>query len=519
MTDALFSRSWPAAAAGILAIIFIVPLWCVHSPGMPDYPAHLAGFHLIAGETQRSAYYTVHWLFLPNLASELLVPALARVLPLETATKLFLSLAVALWVLGPTAIYRALFGRFGAAPLAGALFAYNANFTWGFFNYYFAAGLSFLVFAAWIAAARRRNTSILAGFAVAVFALYVFHLFAMLLLLAFVGCFELSKVLRTKPFAWSELRARGLTILSVFAPALLAFLSFKSAGGEGGGVQFDYSDSLGDRVGSAAQWYFSEPAYLVIGGLAVLVFAGLAYGRMRFHPAAKLLVITTAILAVVAPEWALGGWGVDLRLPAVLGAIVFATMDFRVPRWVPAGLAAAAVLVAIGNATALSADWIVRDHQYREFRKAMQSVPQGTKIFTVLDGDALDDISDPPYWHMAEFAIVDRSAFTPLMFTTKGQHVIQLKPPYDKLAAATAQQGSPPDVTELSDLARGRSTDDPDIEDVFPYLKFFQCHFDMAVVIHGGGEQADVPDFMSVRYAGSFFTLYDVHRTGVCSKR
>ena len=81
---------------------------------------------------------------MPNLASEMLVPWLARLVGLVVATKLFLTAAVLLWVLGPGAIHRALYGRTGLAPLFGAFFAYNANFAWGFFNYYFAAGLSFV---------------------------------------------------------------------------------------------------------------------------------------------------------------------------------------------------------------------------------------------------------------------------------------------------------------------------------------------------------------------------------------
>jgi len=514
-----FSRYWPAAAVALLAGIFILPLWCVHSPGMPDYPAHIAGFHLILGEAPRSVFYTVHWLFMPNLASELLVPWLARLMPLEAATKLFISVAVGLWVIGPAAIHRALFGRFGVAPLAGALFAYNANFMWGFLNYYFAAGLSFLLFAAWIATAKRRGVFTLAGFALAVFVLYVFHLFGACLLLACIGCFELSSALRDDRLGWSTMARRALPVLAISAPAAAAFLFFKSAGGEGGGVEFNYADSLGDRVGSAAQWYFSEPAYLLIGGLAILIFTGLVYDRIRIHPAAKLLVVALAILTLVAPEWALGGWGVDLRLPAALGVIAFACMEAHLPRAAALGAAGLAVAVAIGNAASLTADWTARDRQYGEFRAALRSVPPGTKMFTVLDGDALNNISDPPYWHMAEFAIVDRGAFTPLMFTTKGQHVIQLRAAYQSLAAATAQQGSPPDATELSELALGHTKDDPDINEVFPYLKYFQCHFDMAVVIHGGGEQADMPDFMSVRHAGSFFTIYDVHRTGICPYR
>ncbi len=102
--------------------------------------------------------------FVPNLASEVLVPWLARLTGLVAATKLFLTAAIFLWVLGPGAVHRALYGRTGIAPLFGSFFAYNANFIWGFFNYYFSAGLSFAIFAAWIATENRNGAIRLAGF-------------------------------------------------------------------------------------------------------------------------------------------------------------------------------------------------------------------------------------------------------------------------------------------------------------------------------------------------------------------
>jgi hypothetical protein len=519
---AFLRRDWPVAALAALAAIFILPLWCVQTPAMPDYPAHLAGFHLINGGAEHqplSEYYSVQWKLLPNLASELLVPLLYQIMPLEAAVKVFLSLAVLMWVTGAGLIQRALTGKIGPAPLAGALFATNSNFTWGFLNYTFAAGLSFLIFAAWIATKNRRGPGLLAGFTAAVFALYVCHLFAACVLLVLIGVFEAAAVLRERDFDLKHVARRAVEIGLIFLPAALAFLFFKSAGGEGGGVEFNYADTIGDRFGSAAQWAFSEPAYLMIGGLAILIFAGLVYDKIRLDPAMKLLVIVLAALTLIAPEWALGGWGVDMRLPAVLGVITFASMELRMDKRFAAALGALVIAVAGCNAGLLTADWRAHDRQYREFRAAIRDIPYGSKIFTVLDADALDEISDQPYWHMAEFIILDRGGFTPLMFATKGQHIVQLRPPYDQIAAATARQGSPPDATELSDLAFGRTKDDPDIDENYPYLKYFQCHFNYAVVVHGGGEQADVPAFMSVQHAGSFFTIYEVHPTGLCTKR
>jgi len=516
-----FKRDWPAAALVVATAILIVPLWCVRTPAMPDLPAHLAGFYLIAGGAETapvSTYYAVHWHLLPNLASEIVVPLLARVTSLDSAARLFLSIAVAMWVLGPAAIQRALTGRLGPAPLAGALFAYNANFTWGFLNYYFAAGLSFLGFAAWIAAGKRRTPTVLAAFAVGAFALYVCHLFGACLLAVMIASYELAAAWRERAAGLKAWTGRALPVVLVFLPAALAFLLFKVRGGAVGDIEFNYSDTMGDRVGSLMQWYFGEPAYLPIGGLLIAVFAGLLYGLIRFRAAMKLPVLGIAALALVSPEWAFGGWGVDLRLPAVLGALVFASLEPRLSSTWNAAVAAVLLLTAGVSADAIADNWRSRDRQYGEFRAALGEVPEGAKIFTVLDGDALDDTADQPYWHMAEFAIIDRGAFTPLMFTTRGQHVVQPKQPYDALAAATAQQGSPPDVTELSDLAAGRVKNDPDIEESYPYLKFFRCHFDLAVVVTGEGEPSDVPSFMTLRHAGSFFSIYDIRPPRTCAK-
>lgn len=517
---AILRRDWPVAALLALAVIFMAPLWLVTSPAMPDYPAHLAGFHLTAGAAAKaplSEFYAIEWKLLPNLASDILVPLFAQVMPLTVAVKVFISLIVLFWVSGAALIQRALTGRIGVFPLAGALFTTNANFTWGFLNYTFGSGLSFLVFAAYLAKRKKLTPLTIAGFVAAVCVLYVCHLFAALILGLLIGSFELTALLREKDFTLQGLVKRFLPIVLMFLPTAFAMLFFKSAGGEGGGVEFNYGDTIGDRFGSVAQWSYGEPAYLVIGGLAILILAGLAYGKLRIHPAMKLVVLLLAAITLIAPEWALGGWGVDMRLPPVLGLITFASLEARADRRLLAGFAGAVVLVAGVNATTLSLDWISHDKQFEEFRAAAKVMPPGSKIFTVLDGDALSDISDQPYWHMAEFEIVDRGAFTPLMFTTKGQHIVQLKSPYDRIAAATAQQGSPPDATELSNLALGREDADADIKEVFPYLKYFQCHYDYAVVVHGGGQQADVPAFMQLVHGGSFFSLYKIHPTGMCA--
>ena len=485
-------------------------------PGMPDYPAHLASFALIAGEPSR--YYLIQWAALPNLASETLVPLLGRVMTLEAATRLFLTATVVLWVLGPALIQRALFGRIGPSVLLSGFFAYNANFLWGFFNYGFAVGLAFLVFAAWIATDGRRTAIQLAGFAVAFTLVYFSHLVGFAILLLAIGGYELPALLNER-FSPRALGARVLSPLLLCLPATLAFLLLKPAGAADGHISFDILDTLLDRFESAIQVGFDRPLLPLTVALIVLFVLAVATGRAKVHPRMRVALALFALAALFAPQWALGGWGVHMRLPAVLGALAFAALEWSVTaRMLRIGAAATLALIAAG-ACLLAWNWRLYDAQYAEFRTHASTIRADAKLLTVLDGDSLGWTADQPYWHLAEFAIIDRGAFTPLLFTTAGQHIVRIRPPFGRIAAATARQGSPPDIDELADLAAGRMDSDEDYADVYPYLNRFQCHYDQVIAIEGPGPHASVPPMLRLRLRGSFYRLYDVVPDGACVKR
>ena len=509
--------SWPLVASIAAAVLLASPLWFVTAPGMPDYPAHLASFALIGGAP--SSYYSVSWQALPNLASEALVPLLARIMPLAWATRLFLSVTVVLWVLGPAAIQRTLFGHVSASVLFAAFFAYNANFMWGFFNYTFATGLAFFVFAAWIASDGKRGALHLAAFAVALTLLYFSHLFALAVLLLAIGCYELSGWLAEAPRDTRKLVARLWPVALICLPAAFAFLVLKPAGAGGTNLEFDLLDTMLDRAGAAMQFGFDRPDYLLTAGLCLTFAIGIYLKLFTVHPRMRLVLIVFALCALLAPEWALGGWGVHMRLPAVLGVLAFASVEWRAVQRIQI-LGSAALFVLMGaSALAVAQDWRIYDAQYAEFRSHAADIKPNGRLLTVLDGDSLGWDPDQPYWHMAEFAAIDRGAFTPLMFTTAGQHIVHIHPPADRFAAAAAQQGSPPDIDELDDLAAGHVDADEDIRKIFPYLLHFDCHFDQAVVIHGAGRHAQVPAMLRPLREGSFYTLYDIVPGKSCASR
>lgn len=524
-TDAgmtLFRRPGWAAVAVMLATIFSVfPLWSVVSPAMPDYPAHLATYHLIATGAKAPAvaqFYRIEWAFIPNLAGEILVPFLAKLMALEAATKLFITAGIVMWVAGPALIHRALYGRVGAAPLIAAIFAYNANLMWGFLNYYFAMGLGLVIFAAWIATEDRRTPTRLMAFALAATVLYFCHLFACATLALMMGSYELGALLlRPRPALRAMWRRLGAAVI-VFIPSALALLFLKPRDPDADSdVAFNFMDTWLDRATAVFQHHHDDPSFIV--PIVVLVFLAVALwlGWAKIHRRMILPLGIVGIAAVLAPEWAMGGWGVHLRLPAVFAALVFAAVDIRAGKIAAAAGAAALALISY-NAAALTSSWRDYDRQFQEFRSVAHTLPPGQKLLTVLDGDAIGMRSDQPYWHITEFAIIDPGAMTQLMFTTPDQHVVRLNGAYLPFAAASAEEGSPPDIDELDDLAASRIDADEDIANVFPYLMRYQCHYDKAVVIHLNGPRTRVPALLHLYRAGSFFSIYDIHPTAGCAK-
>src|SRR5436189_1308864 len=118
--------------AGVVLLAFYsVPLFSTVLPPLFDYPNHLARFAVLAAGG--SECYEVRWAPLPNLAGDIIVPLLARAMPLEIAGKLFLVMIFAL-ILGGN---RAVGGAWRLWPLLAAAFLYNLQLRWGFLNYLF----------------------------------------------------------------------------------------------------------------------------------------------------------------------------------------------------------------------------------------------------------------------------------------------------------------------------------------------------------------------------------------------
>lgn len=478
---------------------------------MTDFPAHASALYVLmhAHDPDLSRFYQTEWDLVPDLASEILVPLMAKVMPLFASVKMFVSLGLAMWVLAPFAIHYALYRRVGIAALAGSLFAYNAAFTWGFINFYFAVGFALLLFAAWIGSERKTGVLRTVSFALAATVLLYAHALGLLLFGLLLFFFELMPAVEGGRKAF--FKPMG-TVVLVLLPAVTLFLFFRPAAADVHQFSLRLLESLPGRLESTMQNRFDTAAYGPLAVLILLLLLGVWRKRLSLHPRMIPVLCALGVFCFFAPSMAGGGWGVHIRFPAALCLLLCAAMEVRLAEKFRPVLGVLFLALGISNATMLYLSWRDHDRQYAEFRTAMQLVPPASRLFTVLDRKASGRIDMHPYRHMAEYAIIDRSAFVPLMFTTRGQHVVHTRPEYEPISSQTSLQGHEARLEDLASFAQGDFTADKNLT----YLNEWPCNYDQVIVIHMGKPQSPVPEMLRLKQSFSFFSLYEVVRPQLC---
>ena len=82
----------------ILLGIALIPFTLVRIPPLVDYPNHMARMQILAdaGHSEYlKQYYEIHWDILPNLAMDVLVPPLSKLVGIQAAGKLFIGMTMA----------------------------------------------------------------------------------------------------------------------------------------------------------------------------------------------------------------------------------------------------------------------------------------------------------------------------------------------------------------------------------------------------------------------------------------
>jgi len=382
---------------------------------MVDYVNHLARMHLLASDA-RHVGYDIDWQLNPNLAMDLIVPLLARWMPVDVAARLFLATAQILLVSGAVALERSVKGQHCFAGLCALTVMFSLPFAWGLINFTFGIGLCLWGLAIWI---RLRERSLLVRWAVHscfVLALFVSHFFALGLYGLIVGLMEFPHIFSGK----LSLKQAGKLAALLASPvaALLVLMSMTGGAIGGSGQDWDFGLKL--------LWFlrfmnaYDAMLSIVTGVVAIgLIFWLVAHRRLRLSEEGMWIAIGLALLYLLLPRRLFDVAYLDVRVLAAAALVLPAFASLKPSR------IAAAILVglAVVNGTSTVLAWAARQSDYAEFRASFALLEPGTAVLIALHGDS--GIADQPLYFAPTLAASDAGVFVASLYSAGGMQPIK----------------------------------------------------------------------------------------------
>jgi hypothetical protein len=488
----------------LLAILVLIPVMSVRTAPLADYVNHLGRMEVLAtldGNPLLRRFYDVHWQVIPNLAMDVLVPPLARLLGVELAGRLFLGMTLLLTAGGVFALNRALRGRFSAAPIAVFPFLYNGIFLYGFANYLFAMGLAIWGIAAWVKLREERPVVRLAASSLIVVALFLAHLFGIGLYGLGVLVLELARLKRT--WQGGHFWRDGTLVAAQFLPALALM---------GVSPTLELADQLAwswpakaEGIQLALTTYFGDVerplAWMALGAVLLL----LATRRLVLFAEGWLMLAVGGAVFLAMPTVLFGSGFADERMAiALLCLLIACTSLAPAGPGLRAGFLALVLLLTVTRVAGIEAEWLGLSHSYQEMRDALHQVAPGS---TILVAEATQPHGDPvknlALSHAPCLALLDRSSFVSTAFTVSGKQVLTVRPAFNALADRF--DGDPPTLAELAHAHAA-----PDDARPPEFWGHWDSAYDYVFVLYTRGDPNPLPDTLALVHSGNGFQIYRV---------
>lgn len=475
------------------AILALLPLTLIDVPMIADYPNHLARMRIV-GETDPilSQHYQTEFQIIPNLAMDLIVPALAKIMPLDVAGRLFLGAILLITLSGVIVLHKALFQRLSTWPLLAILFVYHAHFMAGLTNFSLGLGLMLWATASWV---RHNNVGPWAcwwrGFFWAIL-LFVCHIVALGAFALILAGYELWAIWHQERVgSWRLLVQRGLLLCSIFLVPVILFLNAVPLGD--GSLDWTYASwqwKIKALLAPVAHYHLPLDAATAFI-LAVLLVLGLVFRWLNVAFAMIPACMLLALAFVVAPKGFLSGGLFDQRFVSILALLFVASTAPQIASksWRRAIAAFVAVLTLVRFGV-LMANWVQHRDDLAELRQAVDHIEPGSHVLVAVAGP-LQKLHarvgpsrhyvfhhGPQMVHLPTLAVIEKSAFVQMTYALPGQQPIRATPAYAKLVSKMV--GHAP---TLEDLARAyRQSERPAASPA--YLDDWWESFDYVFVVY-----------------------------------
>lgn len=491
----------------LLAAASLLPVLLTPIPAMVDYPNHLARMYLLSGNGTADAnpYYQVVWALYPNLAMDLLVPELARLISVENATRLFLLSSQLLIVGGACVLERVVKGRVHLAGFAALMFLYCLPFTWGFVNFEFGLGVALWAIAAYLTVVERALLARFVVNAVFVTALFAAHFFALGIYGATLGFYELWRA-HDRKISYGDAALR-LAILAI--PVVVLFgvmrLTAGSIGSEGTNWFFEFKPIWLFRIMNG--YNLTVSAATALGLMALLYFMA-RRGVLRLEPAGVWLAIGFALLYLAIPSKLFGTSFSDLRVIPAAALIIPAFCSLSLPSrpWTIAALAAVTG-ITLANLAVVFGVWLSYRADYASIIGSFHKIDRGSLVLVGTSGAGEDppfnDLAQYPMFYAPTLAVHYADAFVPNVFTEVGKQPVQARAAVRRLAIP---YGGPVPIRVLAAIAAGQPP-----SDIPPFIRTWHRDFGYLYVL-GPRAVNPLPDLLQELDGSARFVLYKVRR-------
>lgn len=419
------SRYW-WALIGITAIL-CMPVFAVHYPPLVDYPNHLARAYILYHYHDTPAFqqiYRLHFVPIPNLAVDIIIPLLLRCCSVLTAGRIFLLMTIVLFVAGCHELGIAAHGKPTWLALPCAFVVYCSEFLWGFLSFTFALGLFLLCVACWLKWRPHWTTTRLLLLTLMVCCTYFAHLMPYAFTSIAIGVMTIWYVAKGE----TALRHAALDLIPL-VPPLLVFALYMQHGGNVGSVRWDTLKGKIAGLLSLILAYDRRVDILLLAGFFVIVLVVIRHGRsVRVFPPLFVAGLVFFILFLILPYGLLTGGGADTRF--VPPAIVLFILSLKIsppPRTAAVLLASWLALSTIRIAS-IGYTWQAIDKRTSAAIALLNTLPEGARVYPAVCL-VCENKFQRGLHHADLYAVVFRHAFVPSLLAIESQEILLLRQP------------------------------------------------------------------------------------------
>jgi hypothetical protein len=480
---------------GLLFAVSLIPVLSVEIPAMIDYVNHLARMHLLvdAAAGRPNPAYEIYWRLYPNLAIDIIVPELARLVGVETAARLFLLGSQLLVVSGAIALEVQVRGRHQLSGFAALIALYSLPFLWGLMNFEFGCGVALWGIVAWIYLREGPWLPWIALHTSFVVVLFTAHLFALGIYGLTIVCYEGS---RTTSYRHA-LRTFAVLALPVLAGCVVVVWSGDALGNPGVSWSF----------GLKLMWpLFVMNCYSLplSSGLAIIFAVLLGYlGYSRaFGLTRPAVFIGTGFLVVylVMPARILGGAYTDVRL---ITAMMLVVPAFLTVNWPSHAVKFAATLAAVGiilvNTMSVASVWYAYRSDYADMIQSFALLRTDSTIL-IARGDVDEGQANSPMFYAPTLAVHYANAFVPSLYTISGQQPVKKSNSKALFEIDDALEYRPTPISQLLYPSGDGG--------VPPHVRNWRNNYDYLYIV--GDQTGSIPDHLTSLMRSRRFTLYAI---------